>query len=171
MASIEKCLIWYEPPCTALEWSNFFSKSHTSNTMSAMSRRSSFIKTIFSLVLKNWPAYIERIARFRLSNGTRTMRSTSAREFFKTNEKMVLINDDWRDIADIVLDVWLFEKKLITLLYTLTFTCKFCSVNTVKPQITGLYEKNSFYETIWKDFGEPQFKRQSSAKPDVSQAM
>ena len=39
------------------------------------------------------------------------MRSTSAGEFFKTNEKMVLINDDRRDIADIVLDVWLFEKK------------------------------------------------------------
>ena len=39
------------------------------------------------------------------------MRSTSAGEFFETNEKMVLINDDRRVIADIVLDVWLFEKK------------------------------------------------------------
>ena len=41
----------------------------------------------------------------------RAVRSISAGEFFKTNEKMVLINDDRRDIADIVLDVWLFEKK------------------------------------------------------------
>ena len=37
--------------------------------------------------------------------------SISAGQFFKTNEKMVLINDDQCDIADIVLDVWLFEKK------------------------------------------------------------
>ena len=42
----------------------------------------------------------------------RTMRSTSAGEFFETNEKMFLINDDQCDIADIVLDVWLFEKKI-----------------------------------------------------------
>ena len=40
------------------------------------------------------------------------MRSTSAGEFFEINEKMVLINDDQCDIADIVLDGWLFEKKL-----------------------------------------------------------
>ena len=40
------------------------------------------------------------------------MRSTSAGEFFEINEKMVLINDDQCDIVDIVLDVWLFEKKL-----------------------------------------------------------
>ena len=40
------------------------------------------------------------------------MRSTSAGEFFETNEKMVLINDDQCDLADIMLDVWLFEKKL-----------------------------------------------------------
>ena len=39
------------------------------------------------------------------------MCSTLAGEFFETNEKMVLINDDQCDIADIVLDVWLFEKK------------------------------------------------------------
>ena len=32
--------------------------------------------------------------------------------FFATNAKMVLINDDQCGIADIVLDVWLFEKKL-----------------------------------------------------------
>ena len=42
----------------------------------------------------------------------RAVRSISAGEFFETNEKMVLINDDQCDIADIVLDVWLFEKKL-----------------------------------------------------------
>ena len=41
----------------------------------------------------------------------RAVRSISAGEFFETNEKMVLINDDQCDIADIVLDVWLFEKK------------------------------------------------------------
>ena len=63
------------------------------------------------MVLKNSPADVERSARFRLSSGTRTMRSTSAGEFFETNEKMVLINDDQCDIADIMLDVWLFEKK------------------------------------------------------------
>ena len=40
------------------------------------------------------------------------MRSISAGEFFEINEKMVLINDDQCDIADIVLDGWLFEKKL-----------------------------------------------------------
>ena len=40
------------------------------------------------------------------------MRSISAGRFFKTNEKMVLINDDRREIADILLDGWLFEKKL-----------------------------------------------------------
>ena len=80
--------------------------------MSAMSHWSSFIKTIFSLVLKNSPADIERIVRFRLSSGTRIMRSTSAGEFFEINEKMVLINDDQCDIAGIVLDGWLFEKKL-----------------------------------------------------------
>ena len=42
----------------------------------------------------------------------RAVRSISAGEFFETNEKMVLINDDQCDIADIVLDGWLFEKKL-----------------------------------------------------------
>ena len=31
--------------------------------------------------------------------------------FFATNAKMVLINDDQNDIADIVLDVWLFDQK------------------------------------------------------------
>ena len=31
--------------------------------------------------------------------------------FFATNAKMVLINDDQGDIADIVLDVWLFDQK------------------------------------------------------------
>ena len=36
-------------------------------------------------------------------------------KIFETNAKMVLINDDQCDIADIVLDVWLFKKKLITL--------------------------------------------------------
>ena len=64
------------------------------------------------MVLKNSPADVERIARFSLSSGTRTMRLTSAGEFFETNEKIVLINDDQCNIADIVLDVWLFEKKL-----------------------------------------------------------
>ena len=42
----------------------------------------------------------------------RAVRSISAGEFFETNEKMVLVNDDQCDIADIVLDGWLFEKKL-----------------------------------------------------------
>ena len=31
--------------------------------------------------------------------------------FFATNAKMVLINDDQNHIADIVLDVWLFDQK------------------------------------------------------------
>ena len=30
---------------------------------------------------------------------------------------MILINDDQCNVADIVLDVWLFEKKSITLVY------------------------------------------------------
>ena len=42
----------------------------------------------------------------------RAVRSISAGEFFETNEKMVLINDDQCGIADIVLDGWLFEKKM-----------------------------------------------------------
>ena len=42
----------------------------------------------------------------------RAARSISAGEFFETNGKMVLINNDQRYIADIVLDGWLFEKKL-----------------------------------------------------------
>ena len=33
-------------------------------------------------------------------------------KIFETNAKMVLINDDQCDIADIVLDVWLFEKNI-----------------------------------------------------------
>ena len=41
----------------------------------------------------------------------RAVRLPLAGEFFETNPKMVLINDDQCDIVDIVLDVWLFEKK------------------------------------------------------------
>ena len=41
----------------------------------------------------------------------RAVRLPLAGEFFETNPRMVLINDDHCDIADIVLDVWLFEKK------------------------------------------------------------
>ena len=40
------------------------------------------------------------------------MRSTSAGQFLEDNAKMVLINDDQWHIADIVLDGWLFEKKM-----------------------------------------------------------
>ena len=80
--------------------------------MSAMSHWSSFIKTIFSLISKNSPADVERIVRVPLLSLKRAVRSISAGEFFKTNEKMVLINDDQCDITHIVLDGWLFEKKL-----------------------------------------------------------
>ena len=76
-----------------------------------MSHWSLFIKTIFSLVSKNSPADVERIVRVPLLCLKRAMRSISAGEIFETNEKMVSINDDQCDIADIVLDVWLFEKK------------------------------------------------------------
>ena len=71
---------------------------------------------MFSLVSKNSPADIERIARFRLSSGTRTMRSTSVGEFFETNEKMVLINDDQCDIVNIVLDNYGHDAFIIGLL-------------------------------------------------------
>ena len=54
----------------------------------------------------------ERIVRVPLLSLKRAVRSISAGEFFEINEKMVLINDDQCDIADIVLDGWLFEKKL-----------------------------------------------------------
>ena len=40
------------------------------------------------------------------------MRLPLAGEFFETNPKMVLINVDQWHIADIVLDGWLFEKKM-----------------------------------------------------------
>ena len=50
--------------------------------------------------------------RVPLLSMKRAVRSISAGEFFETNENMVLINDDQCDIADIVLDGWLFEKKL-----------------------------------------------------------
>ena len=79
---------------------------------------SSFIKTIFSLISKNSPANVERIVRVPLLSLKRAVRSSSAGEFFETNKKMVLINDDQCDIADIVLDGWLFEKNWITLVYT-----------------------------------------------------
>ena len=39
-------------------------------------------------------------------------------KIFETNAKMVLINDDQCDIADIVLDAWLKEKKWNTLVIT-----------------------------------------------------
>ena len=76
-----------------------------------MSYWSSFIKTIFSFVTKTSPANVERIVRVPLLSLKRAMRSISAGEVFQNNAKMVLINDDQCDIADIVLDVWLFEKK------------------------------------------------------------
>ena len=41
----------------------------------------------------------------------RALRSTSAGEFFKTNAKMVLINNYEWIITHLMLDVWLFEKK------------------------------------------------------------
>ena len=40
------------------------------------------------------------------------MRSLLVDTIFETYAKMILVNDDQCDIADIVLDGWLFEKKL-----------------------------------------------------------
>ena len=55
----------------------------------------------------------------------RAMRSISAGEFFETNDKMVLINDDQCDIADIVLDVWYKVKENNhPSTYSLDFSCK-----------------------------------------------
>ena len=79
--------------------------------MSAMSHWSSFIKTIFSLVSKNSPADVERIVHVPLLSLKRALRSTSAGEFFKTNAKMVLINNYQWIITHLMLDVWLFQKK------------------------------------------------------------
>ena len=50
------------------------------------------------------------------------MRSPLVGTIFDTYAKMVLINDDQCDIADIVLDVWLFLKKIITLVHTIKIT-------------------------------------------------
>ena len=76
-----------------------------------MAHWSLFIKTIFAYVSKIVPTKGERIARFRLDGGTCVMRSPLVGTIFETHAKMVLTNDDQCAIADIVLDVWLFEKK------------------------------------------------------------
>ena len=73
---------------------------------------SSFIKTIFALSSRNWPTDVERISRVPLLSLKRAMRLPLAGLLFETDPKMVLINDDQRDIVDIVLNVCLFEKKL-----------------------------------------------------------
>ena len=67
----------------------------------------------------------------------RAVRLPLAGEFFETNPKMVLINDDQWIIADIVLDVWLFEKKLITLVITIVMSADFC---TIKRPLRSVFQ-------------------------------
>ena len=80
--------------------------------MSAMSHWSSFIKTIFAYVSKIVPTEGERILRVPPFSLKRAMHSALVGTIFETYAKMVLINDDQCDIADIVLDVWLKVKKM-----------------------------------------------------------
>ena len=70
---------------------------------------SSFIKTISALVSKILPTNdFKLLHRHGLCSNLKSL----VCKIFETNAKMVLINDDQCDIADIVLDVWLLKKKL-----------------------------------------------------------
>ena len=62
----------------------------------------------FAFFIKNDRKQAVRVPPFSLK---RAMRSPLVGTIFETYAKMVLINDDQGDIADIVLDVWLFDQK------------------------------------------------------------
>ena len=77
-----------------------------------MAHWSSFIKTIFSYVLKIVPTKGERISRVPPFSLKRAMRSPLVGTIYEAYAKMVLINNHQCAIADIVLGVWLKVKKL-----------------------------------------------------------